>query len=302
MPAYFWMYNLYALERNSWKSKKRDKRNIKIQQIESDYLTPDSVEEIISALEKLEAWMKQAGRSFSQETIFSMNEKSSNYLEDPEYSLSASANEMIYVQGLERSKRKTVILKPARAFTAYREMLFYYCFKTIANYLIEYPLCTFDEMLNQINILDDRVCKWENFGGQIIPSFRIDMLREKIKSGAINNWHDVHAFYDEAANQYALDKLCHAYSVLKFLGYKNITNDEFCLALNNLIKMQSWMFDQVYKSRARDFIDPFRRITYRNENEMEAVVGKAEDNLFIRQMAKKSDEYITSIEKLIERL
>lgn len=49
MPAYWWMYNLYALERNSYKYRKRDKRKVIRQQIETDYLAPDTVNEIFFA-------------------------------------------------------------------------------------------------------------------------------------------------------------------------------------------------------------------------------------------------------------
>ncbi|GHT75881.1 hypothetical protein FACS1894124_7750 [Spirochaetia bacterium] len=63
MPAYFWMYNLYALERNSWKAANRDKRRIRVQHIEMNYLAPDTAEEIMSALTLMETWMQAAGIS-----------------------------------------------------------------------------------------------------------------------------------------------------------------------------------------------------------------------------------------------
>src|SRR5256885_15087051 len=43
MPAYWFMYNMYALERNAWKYVDRDKRHDKFQLLESDYLAPDSI-------------------------------------------------------------------------------------------------------------------------------------------------------------------------------------------------------------------------------------------------------------------
>ncbi len=286
MPAYFWMYNMYALERNSWKSENRDRRKIKIQRIENNYLAPDTAEEIISALEKLKGWMRQ-----------------------PDVSI---PNEILPVHGLERSKRKTVILKPDRAIASYKKMLFYYSYKTLADYLIEHPSYTFDEMIDRINAPDEekqqaeneygRISDWVNFGGQIIPSFRIEILRQKIKEGAIDNWNGIHAFYADAAKQYPLDKLKHAYSVLAFLEHESITLDDFKRELNNLIHTQRWINDQVYKSRDRDFSDPFRGITYRNEKEMEAVAGKTVNNPFIRYMAKKTEDYVKAVEGLIERL
>ena len=46
IPAYWFMYNMYAIARNAWKYKDRDKRFDKTQLIEFDYLAPDTVEEI----------------------------------------------------------------------------------------------------------------------------------------------------------------------------------------------------------------------------------------------------------------
>jgi hypothetical protein len=43
MPAYWWMYNLYALERNSWKYIARDKRKHPRLFYETEYLAPDTV-------------------------------------------------------------------------------------------------------------------------------------------------------------------------------------------------------------------------------------------------------------------
>ncbi|HEY0434299.1 MAG TPA: DUF4954 family protein, partial [Chitinophagaceae bacterium] len=51
MPAYWFMYNMYALARNTRKYADRDKRTEKIQEIETEYLAPDSVNEIFDALQ-----------------------------------------------------------------------------------------------------------------------------------------------------------------------------------------------------------------------------------------------------------
>nr|MDQ6901580.1 DUF4954 family protein [Bacteroidota bacterium] len=53
MPAYWFMYNMYALARNTWKIEDRDKRTEKIQTIENNYLAPDTINEIFDALELL---------------------------------------------------------------------------------------------------------------------------------------------------------------------------------------------------------------------------------------------------------
>jgi len=53
MPAYWFMYNLYALARNAGKYVERDKRINKLQYIEYDFLAPDSINEIFTALDLL---------------------------------------------------------------------------------------------------------------------------------------------------------------------------------------------------------------------------------------------------------
>ena len=61
MPAYWFMYNMYALARNSWKYADRDKQIQPIQQMEYDYLAPDTVNEMFNALSLLEYF---AGKAF----------------------------------------------------------------------------------------------------------------------------------------------------------------------------------------------------------------------------------------------
>ncbi|MCX5683307.1 MAG: DUF4954 family protein, partial [Planctomycetota bacterium] len=60
LPAYWWMYNMYALARNTWKFANRDKRQRKIQKVECDSLAPDTAEEIFVALDLLEQWTAKA--------------------------------------------------------------------------------------------------------------------------------------------------------------------------------------------------------------------------------------------------
>ena len=71
MPGYWFMYNMYALARNSWKYGDRDKRIQPIQQMEYDYLAPDTINEMFIALELLEYF---SGKAFykrkSQGSIF----------------------------------------------------------------------------------------------------------------------------------------------------------------------------------------------------------------------------------------
>src|SRR5690606_32376817 len=50
MPGYWMLYNMYALQRNSYKYINRDHRYEKLQHIEYDYLAPDTVNEMFTSL------------------------------------------------------------------------------------------------------------------------------------------------------------------------------------------------------------------------------------------------------------
>src|SRR5690349_18008759 len=60
MPAYWFMYNMYALARNSWKYADRDKLIQPIQQMEYDYLAPDTINEMFNALSMFEYFTGKA--------------------------------------------------------------------------------------------------------------------------------------------------------------------------------------------------------------------------------------------------
>ena len=53
IPAWWFMYDMFAIARNKNKFKVRDKRVVKAQKIEADPLAPDTMEEILYALDRL---------------------------------------------------------------------------------------------------------------------------------------------------------------------------------------------------------------------------------------------------------
>ena len=308
MPAYFWMYNLYGLERNSWKTQTRDKRKLKKQHIQTDYLAPDTVEEIITALSHMENWMKTAGVSpdFSAD-----NSGPENNPHDEDEALS--------VTGFERHHRSAVLLKPRHAWAAYREMLLYYALKTLVDYLVNdtqaLSYTAFAAKMEEGTRA--RVSEWVNLGGQIVPAFRIDELRGKIQRKELDSWKSIHACYDEMAAAYPLDTARHAWEVYRYLktgpaslgaGSGDAATHPlenpgcFKKELETFIKLRRFIAEQVYLSRAKDFSEPLRTVTYRNREEMEQVVGTALNDPFvmlIREQAKLEKE---RLEKLSRRL
>jgi hypothetical protein len=329
MPAYFWMYNLYALERNSRKAVNRDKRKVKVQRIETDYLAPDTAEEIIAALTLMEGWMEDAGIAPFPENPFSgklsgMESAGRDAAddEDPEYAYMPGAEEEsradeIPAYGLERHNRKTVLLKPLRARAAYREMLRYYGMKTLTGFLASRPDLDFPGFLAVLDSPDPsaealpeaggRVREWVNLGGQIVPAARVDALRRRIREGKTGTWEAVHRCYDEMAAAYPRDRLRHGWETLRCLSggggeHPWAQRDFFRQELGILLETRRRIVEEVYRSRAKDFHDPFRGITYRNKAEMEEVVGTPENNAFVTLVREDFGEFELSVKALLARL
>ena len=76
---------------------------------------------------------------------------------------------------------------------------------------------------------------------------------------------------------FATDAARHAW---KLFGPGN--TDELKALINVAVDIRRWMQSQVYDSRAKDYTDPFRLMSYRNAEEMKAVIGDPEDNSFIQ--------------------
>ena len=297
MPAYFWMYNLYALERNTWKTIARDKRKIKKQSIETNYLAPDTAEEIISAVSRLESIMTAAGISFNscQETKIDIKD------------------DFVHAAGLEGRGRTSAVLKPRRARAAYMEMLLYYALKTITDYLDTKPELSYPDFVNEMEAESNgcRCGEWVNLGGQIVPAFRLDELRRQIREGEIDSWDGIHAFYGKMAAFYPLDQARHAWEVYRYLDRKHSINVQdhplkspecFKAEMETLILLRRNIAEQVYRTRAKDFDNPFRHITYRNKEEMTQVIGKAEDNSFVKFFREESELWEADKRKLLSRL
>jgi len=112
IPAFWWLYNMYALARNSWKFYRRDNRKMKIQNIEFDALAPDTIEEILTARHLLEVWVGKAALRKKGDTVENMDEQEPakigrELLSGPTDKVSALE---VLGENMEKSKRKVVIL------------------------------------------------------------------------------------------------------------------------------------------------------------------------------------------------
>ena len=120
----------------------------------------------------------------------------------------------------------------------------------------------------------------------MIRSEDLDKTLNRIRSGKLKSWEDVHALYRLEAENYPVHKLSHALAALKKLTGITITkrNTEALKdVLQRSVVTRQTFVDNIYRSREKDYTNPFRKMVYGNDDEMNNVVGALADNPFIMQ-------------------
>jgi hypothetical protein len=300
LPAYWWLYNMYALARNTWKFGNRDKRKRKIQKIEFDCLAPDTAEEILAAIETLEQWTATAAlraKSGKPGTPAQLAALGRKLLTGP-----AAAVDRLEIlgEGVENSQRKAVILKARAAYAAYRQMLHYYAVKNLVAYMNENPQATLKAMARALAA--KRQTDWANLGGQLVRADDLAKLKGAIRSGKLDSWQSVHDAYDRLWEKYPRDKQRHALAtLLALLGAKDLTAKAWTAALDEAVRIQQYVADQTYITRKKDYDSPFRRMVYSTPAEMAAVLGTPEDNSFVKQVRKETAAFAALVESIKQR-
>ena len=229
MPAYWWMYNMYAMDRNSKKFAKRDKRKLKAQHIEFDNLAPDTAEEILRGIKQLRAWM------------------------------AASTTDTVYAQGQEKSKRPTVVLKAEEGLKAYEEMLVFYAMKTLEG--------------ERSKVKGERLNDWVNIGGQLVTRPDMEKLITDVENGTLDSWDAIHARFDALWNGYPAQREAHAYGVLCELANVDQLDETLWQQYQQrYADIQAYIEEQKKVSRHKDEVNPFRNMTYWDDDERAAVL------------------------------
>jgi len=302
MPAYWWMYNMYALVRNAWKCHARDRRKEKTQHVELDFLAPDTVEEIFAGLRLLEIWTAKAHLRAGSEPVDTSTDEQLADLGRRLLRDNREATDRLEVLGenVENSGRKVVILKPREAYHAYRDMLHYYGVKTLLEHLAAHPAETLGAMAQ--SLAGPRCREWVNLGGQLVPGDDVRRLLARIKSGDLDSWHEVHRAYNELWEAYPREKHRHAYAtLLDLLGVDGLDRQHWHEALDRAVHIQGGIAQRVCRSRAKDFESPFRRVTFRNAAEMRAVVGSVEDDPLVARVRQETASLATLTESAKHR-
>ncbi len=302
MPAFWWLSNMYALWRNSWKFRNRDKRIHKIQHIEFDCLAPDTAEEIFHAMELLELWtgkahLRRQGRTPETEPLEKIIALGRSLLTGDGKNL---ADLEVLGEKMENSTRKVVILKPYKGYQAYRQMLHYYAVKNLIAWMEANPSA--DWALLQSRLRAPRCRQWVNLGGQLMLAEDVDRIRADIRDGKLQTWQQIHNRYDELWQRYPLDKQKHAFATLCALcGTDTLTAEQWQDALRQAVQIQQLICERVYTSRKKDYENPFRQITCRNQEEMLAVIGPLEENDFVKHIRQRTEQFEAAVEAVLRR-
>ena len=273
MPGYWFLYNMYAMERNSWKYQDRDKRTEKIQTIEYDYLAPDTINEIFASLSVLQH-------------------------------LSPDDKDNAFTSGWENSNRTIKVSKVNKSIALFKELISYYGTMQLLQHFRQEKFKDFDSFKKSLQTKISR-SEWTNIGSQLIKKQSVQKLKDNIKSGKINSWDEVHGFYKEQGNLYAADKLQHGYTSLleiKNITAKQFTTESFKTFLKEAVQTREWMCKGIYDSRAKDYSNPFRKMVYETNEEMNKVLGKLEDNSFIQTQLAELDTMKKEIKAVLKKI
>jgi hypothetical protein len=283
-PGYWFVHNMYAMARNSWKFGKRDARVVKVQNIEVEYLAPDTVGEILQAMSRLEELKgKEAGTDAAgaRGLLASLPETRDAALFD----------------SCLMKRYGGYVEKPARAWRYYRAFCLYFAVKTLVDRFGEEAEAGLGKFIDAVKGLSRERAyeRWINLGGQIIPRETVDEVKRDIVGGSLNDWDAVHARYAEAWQAYPAQKARYALAVLEgVLGEDPVSLP--AAAWRKLIEESSATFasvcDSAFASRRKDYEDPFRTMVYEDEAEMTAVLGRFDDNSFLKELRVRTDAYL----------
>lgn len=301
IPAWWFMYDMFAITRNKDKFLKRDKRKKKIQLIETDPLAPDTMQEVMAALDRIIGLTAGYLKATDNEYMEGKTSAEEQYQAAKDFLHQNPEAEFTLDDSICQKKYGAVIFKPVQAYKTYRKVVKYFATRTLMD---------FCQDLNQEMLTPDLVerirklplyTEWENVGGQIIPSEKIRELFANIKNGSINNWDAVHQFYNLCNCAYEQYKVRYALYLLEQLYsrpiedfsvdlYRNITDDVSIVAYD--------IYNASLKSREKDYTDYYRNMVYRSEKEMDEVIGPLEDNSFLLKLREDTAQFTTKIREI----
>jgi hypothetical protein len=289
MPGYWFMYNMYALARNAWKYVDRDKRAEKVPFIEYDYLAPDTINEIFESLRLFEllaakAYVQKAepGKQYNDADLINIGKQLLKSQKDVLKDLE------IVATGFECSKRKVVLTKVSQAYHLFEQLIVHYGINQLFILAESKKLKSFEEIKGLFS--STKRDEWLNIGGQLLPVTEVERLKTEVKFGTIKSWEEVHNFYaDQSANYLALKQQHALASLAEIAEVESKQNLQSLLDIS--LSVKEWMAKGISDARAKDHKNAFRKMVYDNNDEMNEVIGKLEENSFIKQTEQELKAY-----------
>lgn len=281
VPGYWFMYNMYALMRNTNKFISRDKRSFKNQYFEYDILAPDTVNEIFTGIKEIEQAVSKSLNTDNPGAWLNNNEK---------------AVDEIFLDNAEFSKRKVVLLKPKEAYQLFKKLARYYA---VCQVLEHVDPMDFNKTIQALVNAGLKREEFENVGSQLVPVSKLDQLLQDLKDKKINSWDEMHKNYHHLSDAYIQDKLKHSLASLQEVTETDTAdwNADFWNGLfDEALETKKWICDEIYNSRSKDYHNPFRLMVYENEEEMNEVVGRLEDNSFINQQSAEFEGFQNKVQ------
>jgi len=92
-------------------------------------------------------------------------------------------------------------------------------------------------------------------------------------------------------------------SLLEILQLKPAGFDKkvFKELINQAVATREWMVKGIFDSRAKDYHNPFRKMVYDNRKQMETVIGKLDDNSFIKKKIAEMKIYRERAKELLKK-
>ena len=255
MPAYWWLYNLYALARNSWKYQARDKRKTKFQHIEFDCFAPDTVEEIRRACSLLARWAEDAAapdippgprNTGSVGDTAALNDTAARRRParghtEPSCSIDLSSPaDLPPAEHTPEMELPNAPLPPKMELpleielpcgTLERSKRKAVLIKVREGYRAYREMLFYYAAVNILRYFEEHPdtgfergteelragfhTDWVNLGGQLVPEEDVRKIRDDIASGVLGSWKAIHERYDELWKEYPLQKQRHAFGVLR---------------------------------------------------------------------------------------
>ncbi len=305
-PAWWWYANSFALMRNEHKLKDRDRRpDTRIRFIYKP-LAADTAAEILQAL----AILEEATGNAAREAGFYPKEAL-----EPQVAGARILSTMhdplpfeVFVKGFEHSNRPQEVLKPARAWVSYREMLLWFAATSLLPLLdhgqgeeTTTNLYDYFDSLSRNAGGQGLATMWENAGGFLVRFDRLESLMAQIESGAIADWEGVHDAYRRLSEIYQHDAAAFAWHVL---GYLSLSPEQgslsrtahpflapdrasFVRLIKEALSLSHELAKRIRESRLKDWENPFRAATFRNREEMLAVHGEPEHNRTLNELVEE---------------